>query len=205
MTPERNPNETRRRLLEAAFAEMHCHGYQGMRVDVVLEKTGLRKGAMYHHFSNKLALGHAVVDEVIAPYMERMWLDPLRSFDDPLQALTGIRDQFLADTSDEAMALGCPLNNLAQEMSPIEEGFRARIDALYRLWMGGIEEALAKGQSNGSIEPGLDSRQAAQFIVASVEGCLGLAKNRQSRAVFKSCSDSLGRYLLTLRPMSKAS
>ena len=31
--------------------------------------------------------------------------------------------------------LGCPLNNLAQEMSPLDEGFRTRTQQVFELWM----------------------------------------------------------------------
>ena len=34
-----------------------------MRLDDVVAATGLTKGALYHHFPNKQALGYAVVDE----------------------------------------------------------------------------------------------------------------------------------------------
>ena len=53
----RNPEKTRQRLLQAAYEEIHAHGFQGMRVDQVLRKTSLQKGAFYHHFSSKLELG----------------------------------------------------------------------------------------------------------------------------------------------------
>ena len=53
MSTVRNPDQTRARLLEAAFEEIYQHGFQGMRVDEILERTGLKKGAFYHHFSTQ--------------------------------------------------------------------------------------------------------------------------------------------------------
>ena len=52
------------------------------------------------------------------------------------------------------LTLGCPLNNLAQEMAPVDEGFRSRIETLYRDWRRGLAKALRQGQHSGSIDTG---------------------------------------------------
>ena len=90
---ERNPDVTRQRILEAAFMEIYRNGFQGMRLDEVLSVTGLTKGALYHHFPNKRALGYAVVDEIILPTVEATWLQPLKNAADPLQGLVTIIEQ----------------------------------------------------------------------------------------------------------------
>lgn len=55
----RNPDATRQNILQVAFEEILLKGYQGLRVDEVLNKTGFTKGAFYHHFKSKKELGHA--------------------------------------------------------------------------------------------------------------------------------------------------
>ncbi len=87
---ERNPDQTRRRILEAAFIEMYRNGFQGMRLDEVIAASELTKGALYHHFPNKQALGYAVVEEVIRPMMESIWVQPLQQASDPLQGLLAV-------------------------------------------------------------------------------------------------------------------
>jgi TetR/AcrR family transcriptional repressor of nem operon len=62
----RDPERTRKRLLQAAFHEIHRSGFRSADVDAILAKAGVTKGALYYHFDNKEALGYAVVDEVIA-------------------------------------------------------------------------------------------------------------------------------------------
>ena len=60
----RNADATRQKILDIAFEEILLKGYQGLRVDGVLKKAALTKGAFYHHFSSKKELGLAVIDEV---------------------------------------------------------------------------------------------------------------------------------------------
>ena len=62
----RDPARTRERLLRAAFQEMHRSGFRGADMNAILAAARVTKGALYHHFDSKEALGYAVVDEVLA-------------------------------------------------------------------------------------------------------------------------------------------
>jgi Transcriptional regulator LmrA/YxaF-like, C-terminal domain len=96
-----------------------------------------------------------------------------------------------------------PLNNLAQKMSAADEGFQQRIARLYRRWEAGVARALQRGQTQGSVRGDVDVAAAGTFIVASIEGALGLAKTRKDRAPLRACAEGLTRYLETLRPMRR--
>ena len=142
---QRNPDLTRQTLLQAAFDEIYVHGFQGARLDRILENTGVTKGALYHHFRNKLELGYAVIDEVIKPMVVTEWVQALADTDDPLEAIVRTIQKRRKEHGEAAAVCGCPLNNLAMEMSPIDEGFRRRIQALFDSWRRGIASALRPG------------------------------------------------------------
>ena len=61
----KQPDITRDRILDAAFQEIHKYGFQAASLSNILDRTGLTKGALYHHFPDKDRLGHAVIEEVI--------------------------------------------------------------------------------------------------------------------------------------------
>ncbi len=199
MTTERNPENTRQKIINAAFQEIHKHGYQGMRVDNVLKNTGLKKGALYHHFSGKQALGYVVFEEVIQKRITELWIDPLKTHADPLKGIHTLFTELENFCSDDFFELGCPLNNLAQEMSPIDEGFRKRIEEFFQYWKTIIAEALKNGQKQGIVDNSINTDDSALFILAAIEGSLGLTKNHQSKTVYYCCSRELKRYLDTLR------
>lgn len=196
---ERNPDQTRGRILEAAFLDMYRNGYQGMRLDEVLAETGLTKGALYHHFPNKQALGYAVVDEVLLPTMESLWLQPIRNAKDQFQGLIGVIEQMPEGKPPEMLQYGCPLNNLAQEMSPLDEGFRQRLDHVFSMWHQVTAAALKQAQRSGVLRADVDCDETATFILAAVEGCIGLAKSAQSVETLKRCNRGLIQFLLSLR------
>ena len=100
-------DKTRERILQAGFEEMYQHGYQGMRVDAILKKTGLAKGALYHHFPNKKALGYAVVDELLFAQCEAL-AQLLETAEDPIEANCQVLLQVCEQTTPEEVTLGCP-------------------------------------------------------------------------------------------------
>lgn len=200
---KRTPDRTRRAILDAAFRQIYRHGYQGTRLDDVLAATGLTKGALYHHFPNKQALGYAVVDEVIRDTVQAVWLRPLAEADDPLdQIIRSIRGM-ASVLGGDIVTFGCPLNNLAQEMSPLNEGFRARLDRIYQEWHQGIRDALRRAQRTGRIRGDVDCANTATFVLAAVAGCIGVAKNAQSLEQLQICGAGLIDYLETLRTASR--
>ena len=195
----RNPKQTRRAILQAAFENIHRHGFQAAGLSDILATTGATKGALYHHFPNKAALGHAVIDEVLKGYVETWWLAPLETSEDTVGVLIRLIDLQVHTDLESLIELGCPLNNLSQEMSALDEGFRQRIDGLYKFWRKSLERALRRGQQRGLVLGDIDADQAAVFFIASLAGGFGQAKAAQSRDVFQECMGGLAHYLVMLR------
>jgi len=198
MATERNPENTRLRILKAAFKDLHRNGFQGLRIDNVLKETGLKKGALYHHFVSKQALGYAVLEELIQNFIVEQSITPLANFDNPLEGIMSTFTSVGTEWSDEFFHLGCPLFNLSQEMTPIDEGFRTRIKAFFTYWEDEYKKALKSGQDKGFIKKDLNLEEVARFIITSIEGAIGQAKIHQDRKAFFSCGNQLERYLGTL-------
>ena len=199
MVVRRDPDQTRQKLLCAAFEEIHRNGFRAASVDSILASTGVTKGALYHHFSSKTELGYAVVEELIAHHIAERWIQPLEEAENPIDALIELLRSVGKEWAPVACHIGCPLNNLAQEMSPVDEGFRKRILAVYESWRGGIAEALRRGQGKGLVRPDIDRQQVAYFLIAGFEGAAGMAKATQDPAVLDGCLANARRYLETLR------
>jgi len=194
----RDPERTRERLLRAAFREFYRSGFQGASLDTILAGAGVTKGALYHHFDSKEALGYAVVDEIIAPDVRAQWLRPLQRRDDPIDALIGIVKRISVRPPD--VRGGCPLNNLAQEMSPLDAGFRKRLATIFHAWRQAVASVLREGQTHGSIRRDIEPDDAAGLLIAMVEGYGSLAKNAQDPRVMKAGIRNIADWLGSLRP-----
>ncbi|MGD2172889.1 MAG: TetR/AcrR family transcriptional regulator, partial [Gammaproteobacteria bacterium] len=112
--------DTRERILFAAYKEFHVNGFQSASLSRILAHTGVTKGALYHHFPNKTALGYAVVDEVIARRIQINFIEPITQFDDPVEGFIEFVKHAGDTFSMTDIQLGCPLSVLAQEMAPID-------------------------------------------------------------------------------------
>ena len=199
---KRHPDQTRQKLLERAFEEIHRNGFRSASLDSILADAGVTKGALYHHFDNKAELGYAVVEEVVRPWMEERWRAVIEA-DNPIDAAIETIRERLKARSEVALTLGCPFNNLCQEMSSLDEGFRQRLNAILDDWREATAAALRRGQKNGTVCADVDARAAATFVISSIEGCVGMAKASQSREFLEAGFRGLVEYLEHLRPHAR--
>jgi hypothetical protein len=104
-----------------------------------------------------------------------------------------------AEDDPMVVSLGCPLNNLMQEMSPVDESFRQCLNDVFEAWVGVVAAALKRGKTAGEVRRDVEAEATAFFIVSALEGCVGMSKNTQSVAAYRSCLAQLGRFLDTLK------
>ena len=196
----RDPERTRERLLQAAFQEVYRYGFQSAGIDTILAATNVTKGALYHHFESKQALGCALIEEVVATFPRDRWILPLqRSQDkDAIEALIAVVRAI--PTRPRDIKGGCPLINLAQEMSQLDEQFRKRLETIFHAWQEAIAVVLRRGQSQGTVRRDLVPEETASFLIALVQGYEVLAKNSQDVKVWEVGIRNIVQWLRSLRP-----
>lgn len=199
--PIRAPEATRRRILEAAFLEFYKNGYQGGSLNHVVASAGTTKGALFHHFAGKQELGYAVVDEIVGPILKQRWLAPLETSTDPITELQrAFRRYVQEDIASGHFIQGCPLNNLAQEMSPLDEGFRLRIDQLYASWRETYAAAFTRCIKAGKVSKDAAPGQIAALVVASQMGIWGTGKSSKNPELMAQAAEAICGYLDNLKP-----
>ena len=196
---EDRPLDTREKILFAAYKEIHCNGFHGASLKNILARTGVTKGALYHHFENKLELGYAVLDEVIARRIYWNFIEPLESFDNPVEGLIELIRSAGSKLSMIDIELGCPLTNLAQEMAPIDEGFRVRLIAIYEHWHQSTADVMIAAKKQGFLIDEVDPYALAITIAAAMEGALNAAKVAQNLDKLHQCGCGLVLYLQLIR------
>ena len=197
-------DQARDKILNAAYGEIHRSGFQAASIANILADTKLTKGALYHYFPAKRVLGLAVIDEVIQAGFEEMVFCPLREAEHPVEELLDILQRKSEYLNEMTVKLGCPLNNLMQEMSPLDDEFKERLTRILKTWQTTVRNALVKGQRQHQVKADVDCEAAALFIVAAWEGCWGVAKNMQSIKTFRLCMAQLQVYVTSLKTTRKA-
>jgi TetR/AcrR family transcriptional regulator, transcriptional repressor for nem operon len=197
----RDGRSTREAILEAANRLIHVHGYNHTSLDDVLRESGVGKGNFYYHFKSKEDLGYAILDQIIASFLERT-LEPC--FSDPERgALAQIRcfvDRVLEAQRESNCVGGCALGNLAAELSDVHEGFRARLASVFGAWRERLTLALRDEQRRGAVDAACRPEAVADFLVASLEGAILLTKLTKDITVMEQCVAETKRYLSLFEP-----
>jgi TetR/AcrR family transcriptional repressor of nem operon len=87
------------------------------------------------------------------------------------------------------------MGNLASELSEVHEGFRQRLADVFAHWRSTLAGVIADGQKRQQIRPEVDPSSAAQFVVASLEGAILLAKLTRDIGVLERCVHELKEHL----------
>ena len=195
-TSVRAEKHTREQILDAATRLMHVSGYRGTSLDDVLRESGVGKGNFYYYFKSKEELGYAILDRIVRGFVERTlepsFADPSRP---PLDRIHRFLDVVLETQRQRNCVGGCPMGNLASELSDVHEGFRRRLAEIFTRWRERLTEALREAQSDGSLALTCDAGRLAQFLVASLEGAILMTKVTKEIQVMETCVCELKAHL----------
>lgn len=92
---------TRERIVAAAFELFLHHGYDGTGVNQILEKSGLSKGAFYHHFKSKNEIYTEVITDFFLKPLELTDFDKMASL--PLRDIRSVLADYYSSLPKEVM------------------------------------------------------------------------------------------------------
>ena len=189
-------HNTKTLLLETAGRLMAIRGYHSTSLDDVLQESKVGKGNFYHYFKSKEELGYAILEKMVQGFVERT-LEP--SFQDerlsPVEQIHQFLDRFLDNQRQRNCVGGCPMGNLASELSDVHEGFRQRLAQIFALWREKLARALERGQADGSLRGDCEPERLAQFLVAGLEGAILMTKVTKEITVMEQCVKELKDHL----------
>ncbi|MEX2467447.1 MAG: TetR family transcriptional regulator C-terminal domain-containing protein [Gemmatimonadota bacterium] len=179
---------TKLQLLEAGLALLLEHGYNDLGIQTLLRETGVPRGSFYHHFESKEDFALQVVDL----YMERVH-EALRACvqDESRPPLDRVRGFFELTEGQYRQDgyLGCMLGGLGQELSGVNDAFRAKIDGCLTeigdILSGCLEEACRQGD----LPPDSDCEEMAALLVDCWEGAALRSRLRRSPAPLEAMLD----------------
>jgi TetR/AcrR family transcriptional repressor of nem operon len=186
--------EARGRLIDAARSLVRRKGFGATSVDELCAEAGVTKGAFFHHFASKEALGVALVEDWTQTTGAMFAAHPYNSLADPLErvfAYLALRREILGQPIAEFSCVAGTTVQEAFETSPaLREAAARSITSGFDHVRGHLAEALEAHHVAGVTADGL----ARQFQVA-VQGGIILAKAEASADPAREAFDHLERYL----------
>jgi TetR/AcrR family transcriptional repressor of nem operon len=187
---------TRDQILDAAARLIHLRGYHCTSLDDVLRESGVGKGNFYYYFKSKEELGYAIIDRVMQAFIARA-LEPVFTDNgaEPMAQIHQFLDRVLESQRQRNCVGGCPIGNLASELSDVHEGFRQRLAEIFDVWRCKLTEVLGRCQTGTRASKDFDPSAVAQFLVAALEGAILLTKVTKDIAIMERCVEQLKQHL----------
>ncbi len=175
--------------MESARELFFEQGYTATGISQILKRSGVNSGSMYHFFPTKEDLLVAVLEKykgmlwpaVLEPAFSRV-VDPVERI---FAVLYGYR-QLLVGTE---FRLGCPIGNLALEMSNTHPQVRDLVVQNFDGWRAAIRDQIALAADR--LPPEVDPEGTSFFVLAVMEGAVMLARAQQSIEPFDAAIVSL--------------
>ncbi len=194
----RDPDKTRKNLLEIASCLFQQKGYNGTSLSDIINKAEVSKGALYHHFSNKQELLYAVVDELFKEQSKARW-EPLAKANDPIEAMALSIEEISENASQDDMCNGCPIHNLLAELGATDDGLRVRIDGIFCSAQSSILNAIERAKELNQVSHTVDSKRVSTLIMCTLNGMPQMVTSCQNRDVFKEITSALSDYIRSFK------
>ncbi len=183
---------TRNALVDAARSLFSERGYAGVSTEEIVQAAGVTRGALYHHFRDKLDLFTAVVERLEQEMLERIAATAVEIADPWEQQRTAV-GAFLDGCLDPAV------QRILLTDAPSVLGLAAwrEIEARYGLALvrGGLQSLM----DAGLIEPQPIEPLAHMLLGAMAEAGLLIAQAEDAETARREVGDSLDRILRGLR------
>jgi TetR/AcrR family transcriptional repressor of nem operon len=184
--------ETRTRLLNAAMRLFHEQGFAATGVATILRDAGVNSGSLYHHFASKEDLLERVLDRYV-DLLHPVVLDPVREREpDPVERVFALLAAYRQGLEATRCREGCPIGNLALEVSDSYPGVRPKIDLNFRNWIRGVASWLE--QARGRFPETTAPDDLANLVLVVMEGGIMLSRARDSLEPFDRAVASLRDY-----------
>lgn len=190
---EGNEKSTRDRLVDAARELFWARGYEATSVSDILERAGVNSGSLYHFFDGKQDLLLAVVDR----YREFIWPNvfsaAFEDIEDPIERIFDVLAQYREALASNGCTRGCPIGNLALEVSDTQPAARVKLAETFEEWRQWVAACLK--EAGGRLPPGTDRDALATLVLTTMEGGVMQARVHRDIRLYDQSVAQLRAYL----------
>ncbi len=166
--------ETKERILRTAFQLFHEQGFHATGVATIVREAGINPGSLYHFFESKDQLLLNVLEFALG-YLGPAVMEPVEGrTPDPIARIFALLDRYRDGMAKHDCRMGCPIGNLALEVSDGNPEARSLIHRNFQNWVKRVEGWLV--EAGERLPPDVDRARLARFILTVMEG--GLMQSR---------------------------
>lgn len=185
----------RDKLLNAALTVIRTKGYEATTVDDLCAAAGVTKGAFFHHFASKEALGVAAANhwsELTGAFFAAA---PYHGHADPLDRVLGYIDFRRDLLKGELPEFTCLVGTMVQEIYDSNPPIRDACSASVRDHAAKVEADIAAALKQRGMRPTWTAKSLALHTQAVLQGAFILAKATGGPEIAAESVDHLRRYI----------
>lgn len=169
---------TQQLIIEESFNLFYKNGFSKTSIPEIMNRTGLSKGAFYHHFKSKHELGQKVIKAIVRKRIYDSMITPLNNYknENVIDLLSRVFTERIKNFSLEEKKLGCPANNLINELGCSDDAFRKILKQLISDWKSILIKVLEEGKLKKEIKKNVNSSAVAIYLISGFEGVRGIRK-----------------------------
>ncbi len=194
----------RQRLLDAALSLIREKGYSSTSVDDLCAEAGVTKGAFFHHFKSKDALGVAASNhwsEITGAFFETA---PYHRYSDPLERVLGYLEFRKAILKGDIAEFTCLVGTMVQEIYGTHPDIRKACEMSISAHAAKIGSDIAEAMKHHRIRAPWSAESLALHTQAVLQGAFILAKAKGGVEVAAASIDHLRRYIeLLFQPATR--
>ena len=184
--------ETRQRIVAEAAKLFNQRGFEGGSMSDLMEATGLEKGGIYRHFSDK--------EEIAAAAFDHAWQAAIDARMKDLDAIPNSVDrlkQFVRNFVEKRSSVpgGCPLLNTAVDADDGNPVLRERALNALRAWRKRLSAIIRSGIERKEIRRGVDPKKLGTLVISTLEGALMISRLERHNEALVSAQSYLENYL----------
>lgn len=173
---------TRQRIVMTALEQFYVKGYNSTSISDILSRSQVHSGSLYHFFPGKQDLLVAVLEFYRDGIGDMLLAPAWAEVEDPIEKIFALLNGYRTGLLMSDFAHGCPIGNLALELSEPDPRIRELLDINFRNWIGAVETCL---EDAGDRLPSDTDRPAlAEFILTTMEGAIMQARTARDIGVF---------------------
>jgi TetR/AcrR family transcriptional repressor of nem operon len=187
---------TRERIVEAARDLFFKQGYVATGVAQILKVSNANSGSLYYFFPSKEDLLVAVLEKYQTLPEPRVLKPAFERSDDPIEKLFAVLEGYRLLLEATDFDLGCPIGNLALEVSNSQPAARRLIIENFKAWCDAIRRLIEDAADR--LPRDVEADALATHVLATMEGSVMLARAYRSFEPFDQAINQLKDYIVRL-------
>lgn len=180
---------TKQKLIAEGLRRLLHEGYNSLGLQALLDAADVPKGSFYHHFADKEDFALQVIDAYVADVHALLDMCVADIRVKPLDRIRIFFMRVMEESYRQDGYLGCLMGGLGQELSGVNETFRAKIEWCFSSIAERLQRCLDAAKEEGTIPAATDTAAMANLLVDCWEGAALRSRMKKSPAPLNAMLD----------------